>query len=93
MKAYAGTLAKADRSFFEGTFFGNCDQNLFTTYLNTLDDLPILSDVVELPLSDISLTSAENRAVISGRELLEQGLSVKPGKTSRVAWIVYQRAN
>ena len=90
LKGYAGTLAKADRSFFEGTFFGDCDQNLFTTYLAALDDLPILSDVVGLRLSEIGLTSVQDRTVMSGRELIELGLTVKPGKNSRVIWIVYQ---
>ena len=93
MKGYSGTLAPADERFFEGTFFGNCDKELFTRYLATLDDLPILSDVVQLPLSYLGLpSSVEGKTVMSGRELCEQGLTIKPANTSRVVWIVYQRA-
>ena len=90
LKGYSGKLAPADRSFFEGTFFGDSDPNLFTRYLAALDDLPILTNVREHRLS-VGRSSAEGRTVMNGRELIEQGLTMKPGNGTRVIWIAYER--
>ena len=92
LKAYSGTLAPADRSFFEGTFFGDSDPNLFTRYLAALDDLPILTNVREHRLT-VGRSSAEGRTVMNGRELIEQGLTTKPENGTRVIWIAYERLN
>ncbi len=81
LKAYAGILAPADARFFEGTFFGNCDPSLFTTYMTTLGDLPILSEVAPVAL--------ETGSEVSGQELVEPGLPVKLDTTPRVLWIAY----
>jgi hypothetical protein len=83
LKGYTGTLAQADQHFYEGTFFGNCDKNLFTTYLAALGDLPILSNVHAITL--------EGTTQMSGRELIEQGLQMKLGQTPQVVWIAYER--
>ncbi len=85
IKGYAGTLARADRSFYEGTFFGTCDQNLFTVYLAALEDLPILSSVQPIPL--------EVAKPMTGRQLLEKGLTIHPAETAQVFWMVYTRVN
>lgn len=91
IKGYAGKLAPANKSFFEGTFFGNSDPSLFTKYMKALDDLPILTNVVPLNLDDIGLASVNGKTTLSGPALMDQGLTVKPGKAG-VFWIVYQRA-
>lgn len=85
LKGYAGTLAKADQYFYEGTFFGNCDKNLFTKCLAALGDLPILSNVQTIAL--------ESKLRMSGRELIEQGLPIKVGGAPRVVWISYQKVD
>ena len=90
LKGYIGTLAPADRSFFEGTFFGDSDPNLFTRYMAALDDLPILTNVREHRLS-VGRSSAEGRTVMTGRELIEQGLTTKAENGTRVIWIAYER--
>jgi hypothetical protein len=89
LKGYSGKLAPADKSFFEGTFFGDSDPNLFTRYMAALDDLPILTNVRQHRLS--VGRSVGGGAVVSGRELVEQGLETKPEKGSRVTWIAYKR--
>ncbi len=83
LRAYAGTLAPAGPRFYEGTFFGTCDANLFTTYLTALGDLPILSDVTPVSL--------ETAPEVGGRELVERGLSFTLGTQPGVFWIAYQR--
>jgi hypothetical protein len=91
VKAYFGTLAKADGHFYEGTFFGNCDKNLFTTYLAALGDLPILSDVVPMSLRNPGSTSAEATSRMNGEDLLTKGLPLQLAKPG-VVWIVYEQA-
>lgn len=83
LRAYAGRLATADKTFYEGTFFGTCDRDLFTTYLTALGKLPILSQVkpaiLDLP------------PLISGQEIVERGLSVRLETETGVLWIAYRR--
>jgi hypothetical protein len=92
LKAYAGALLPADNHFYWGTFFGNCDKDLFNVYLTALGDLPILSNVVPLTLSAVGSASEGSKTNMSGRKLIDQGLSLKASTSPRVVWIVYRRA-
>jgi hypothetical protein len=88
LKGYAGSLAKADSTFYDGTLvlFAGLKKN----YLTALDDLLINSGHDLLPLAEIGLSVINGRTVISGRDMLEKGLTLKPGKSPRVIWITYQ---
>jgi len=52
--------------------------------------MPMLSDVVPLPLSNVGLALGEGNTM-SRRELIEQGMPVRLAKSPRVVWIAYQR--
>jgi hypothetical protein len=83
LTAYAGLLAPADRVFYEGTFFGTCDTNLFTTYLTALGKLPVLSSVRP--------TAQDLPGQMSGRDAIERGLPVKLDPRPGMIWIAYRR--
>lgn len=52
--------------------------------------MPMLSNVLPLPLSDVGLALGEG-TTMSGRELVEQGMPVRLAKSRQVVWIAYQR--
>jgi hypothetical protein len=51
----------------------------------------MLSNLVPLPLSSLGLDSANDKTIVTGRELLEKGLTLRMGKTDQILWITYQR--
>ena len=55
--------------------------------------MPMLSNVIPVPLADIGLALDESEAKVSGRKLMEQGLSINAVKSPQVIWIAYQRLN
>lgn len=81
LTTYVGQMKKADRRFYEGTFFGSTREEFFTRYVKTLGELPILAGV----------TAPWAKATLTGRELLDRGLPVQLSEAPAVAWIVYKR--
>jgi hypothetical protein len=55
--------------------------------------MPMLSNVISVLLADIGLALDESEAKVSGRKLMEQGLSINAVKSPQVIWIAYQRLN
>jgi hypothetical protein len=88
MKGYVGSLAKADSTFYDGTLvlFAGMKKN----YLTALGDLLIISDHKLLQLTEIGLPIINGQTVITGKDALEKGLTLKPGNSPRVIWITYQ---
>lgn len=56
------------------------------------ETMVMLSDAVSVPLSEAGLSLKEGKTSMSGRELMERGLSTKPDQTPKVVWIAYQRS-
>ncbi len=55
--------------------------------------MSMLSNVISVPLSDFGGALGEGEAKVSGRKLMEQGLSINAVKSPQVIWIAYQRLN
>ena len=87
VKGYAGSLARADDSFYAGTLI---DEGTKKNYLAALGDLPILSGHAVLPLVELDLPVVDGRTAMTGKDLLDTGLALKLGKSSQVVWIAYQ---
>lgn len=77
MKGYAGTMAPS-------AVWGPPDPDKPATML-------MLSNVVPVRLSELGLEAEEEKRKVSGRKLMEKGLSVKFPPSSQVVWIAYQR--
>ena len=53
--------------------------------------MPMLSHVVPVRLSEVGLAIEDENTKISGRKLMEKGLSMKLAHSPQVVWIAYQR--
>lgn len=87
VKGYVGSLARANDTFYVGTLI---DEGTKKNYLAALGDLPILSGHAVLPLVELGLPVVDGRTAMTGKDLLDTGLALKLGKSSRVVWIAYQ---
>jgi hypothetical protein len=87
LKAYRGILAPAVQDFYAPY---TRDSKLRATLVDALGDLPILSDVEPLALSQIGLKSATIGEMMSGDELAGETLKVELGDSPQVVWIAYE---
>ena len=87
IKAYAGDLPPADQTFYLGTLI---DESARRTCLAALGDLPILSGYAVLPVSQLGLPRAGDQSVMTGKYLLDNGLTFKLGRSPKAVWIAYQ---
>ena len=92
MKGYVGKLAKADTAYNDGIWFGKSDKKLAAHYIEVLADIPILSGHAETPLSDLGIAVAGGKASMAGKQLLDDGLTLRIGKSPEMIWIDYRQA-
>lgn len=85
LTGYTGDWLPAERDFYADTLRHN------QHYLKFLRDLPILSKVGPLDPADLNLPAGDLGLTRTGRELMDQGLTVSLGATPRVIWVVYKK--
>lgn len=90
MKGYVGATARADGTFYDGTLV--LSAGLKQTLLAALGDLPILAGHAVLSLAELGLPALDGRTATAGKDLLDAGLTLKPGMSPQVMWILYQGA-
>jgi hypothetical protein len=76
LKSYASTLARKP-------VWGMHDRSGPETMV-------MLSDASAVPLSDVGPAFAEGKTTMNGRDLMEQGLSIKLPTSPKVIWVAYQ---